>query len=279
MPWRRRSPQSSGSISGCACGFRRRTSRRRSPSSSRVPAATATPRSSPTLRAVLYGAGYHVLTMPSPTFPGFIVSASSTGVAGDLEQDAARSVRRDGRDHRPPAAQGANHRRRRARLQSWAARMPPSSSRSMPPSTSCAYPPGADDQSAGQPVRHGGPARQALRRSRSERRCRTSSGSISSSTPRSPILPRVRSGRARRGFPARGRRLGTEDRCAVLAAIALTFRIALSNVFFAGDLYSGAGVVTDPAHPPGSGIRWRDRAVCAARRSRSTSPGCSRRTT
>ena len=39
------------------------------------------------LRAVLYGAGYHVLTLPSPTFPGFIVSASSTGVAGDLEQD------------------------------------------------------------------------------------------------------------------------------------------------------------------------------------------------
>jgi Alpha/beta hydrolase family len=39
------------------------------------------------LRAVLYGAGYHVLTMPSPTFPGFIVSTSSTGVAGDLMQD------------------------------------------------------------------------------------------------------------------------------------------------------------------------------------------------
>jgi hypothetical protein len=41
-----------------------------------------------TLRAVLYGAGYHVLTMPSPTFPNFIVSASSTGVAGDLWQDS-----------------------------------------------------------------------------------------------------------------------------------------------------------------------------------------------
>lgn len=40
------------------------------------------------LRAALYGAGYHVLTMPSPTFPGFIVSTSSTGVAGDLIQDA-----------------------------------------------------------------------------------------------------------------------------------------------------------------------------------------------
>src|ERR1700731_1990238 len=40
-----------------------------------------------TLRGALYGAGYHLLTMPSPTFPGFIVSASSTGVAGDLMQD------------------------------------------------------------------------------------------------------------------------------------------------------------------------------------------------
>jgi hypothetical protein len=33
-------------------------------------------------------------------------------------------------------------------------------------------------------------------------------------------------------------------------AIALTFRIALINVFFAGDLYSGSGVVVDPRHPP-----------------------------
>src|SRR6202167_4893328 len=39
------------------------------------------------LRAILYGAGYHVLTVPSPTFPGFIVSASTTRVAGDLTQD------------------------------------------------------------------------------------------------------------------------------------------------------------------------------------------------
>jgi hypothetical protein len=40
------------------------------------------------LRATLYGAGYHVLTMPSPTNPGFIAAASSTGVAGDLLQDS-----------------------------------------------------------------------------------------------------------------------------------------------------------------------------------------------
>ena len=40
------------------------------------------------LRATLYGAGYHVLTLPSPTNPGFIAAASSTGVAGDLMQDS-----------------------------------------------------------------------------------------------------------------------------------------------------------------------------------------------
>jgi hypothetical protein len=34
------------------------------------------------------------------------------------------------------------------------------------------------------------------------------------------------------------------------AAIALTFRIALANMFLAGDLYSGAGDVVDPNHPP-----------------------------
>jgi pimeloyl-ACP methyl ester carboxylesterase len=42
------------------------------------------------------------------------------------------------------------------------------------------------------------------------------------------------------------------------AAIALTFRIALSNVFFAGDLYSGAGVVLDPQHPPKPGDSLED---------------------
>jgi hypothetical protein len=34
------------------------------------------------------------------------------------------------------------------------------------------------------------------------------------------------------------------------AAIALTFRLDLANVFFAGDLYAGTGVVVDPKHPP-----------------------------
>jgi len=37
------------------------------------------------------------------------------------------------------------------------------------------------------------------------------------------------------------------------AAIALSFRLDLVNMFFAGDLYAGTGVVTDPRHPPGVG--------------------------
>ncbi len=34
------------------------------------------------------------------------------------------------------------------------------------------------------------------------------------------------------------------------AAIALSFRIDLENMFFAGDIYAGTGVVVDPKHPP-----------------------------
>ncbi|HXI76848.1 MAG TPA: hypothetical protein VNH21_06910, partial [Steroidobacteraceae bacterium] len=34
------------------------------------------------------------------------------------------------------------------------------------------------------------------------------------------------------------------------AAIALSFRIDLVNMFFAGDLYAGTGVIVDPKHPP-----------------------------
>ena len=40
------------------------------------------------LRGVLHGAGYHVISLPSPTHPEFLISASSTGVAGYMPQDA-----------------------------------------------------------------------------------------------------------------------------------------------------------------------------------------------
>ncbi|MGP8003809.1 MAG: alpha/beta hydrolase family protein [Smithella sp.] len=37
----------------------------------------------------LYRAGYHVITLPSPTYPNFIISASYNHVPGDLTEDAA----------------------------------------------------------------------------------------------------------------------------------------------------------------------------------------------
>ncbi|MEN6320009.1 MAG: alpha/beta hydrolase [Syntrophaceae bacterium] len=37
----------------------------------------------------LYKAGYHVITLPSPTHPNFIISASRSHIPGDLSEDAA----------------------------------------------------------------------------------------------------------------------------------------------------------------------------------------------
>ncbi len=40
------------------------------------------------LTRIFYAGGYHVLAVPSPTFPNFAVTASTTGVPGRVEQDA-----------------------------------------------------------------------------------------------------------------------------------------------------------------------------------------------
>ncbi|MCX5733473.1 MAG: alpha/beta fold hydrolase [candidate division NC10 bacterium] len=42
-----------------------------------------------TMMEELYTAGYHVVTLPSPTHPNFIISASSSHVPGELTEDAA----------------------------------------------------------------------------------------------------------------------------------------------------------------------------------------------
>ena len=41
------------------------------------------------LAAALYAAGFHVLGLPSPTFPNFIVTASATSVPGQMRDDAS----------------------------------------------------------------------------------------------------------------------------------------------------------------------------------------------
>ena len=42
-----------------------------------------------TMMEEFYAAGYHVVTLPSPTHPNFIISASASHVPGDLTEDAA----------------------------------------------------------------------------------------------------------------------------------------------------------------------------------------------
>src|SRR6202142_923036 len=202
------------------------------------------------LRAVLYGAGYHVLTMPSPTFPGFIVSASSTGVASDLLQD--------GRDLYAAIQQIVAHLPRKVRI--------------------------TDIDILGYSL---GGANAAIVKSidAEERKLNIHRAlminppvSLFSTVGRLDKLYAITLGNGDAGverfyqqlYAALANLYRASDRveldedflfeaaASILktkaefsTAIALTFRIALINVFFAGDLYSGSGVVVDPKHPPG----------------------------
>ncbi len=202
-----------------------------------------------TLRAVLYGAGYHVLTMPSPTFPGFIVSASSTGVAGDLLQD--------GRDLYAAMQQIISHLPRGLRI--------------------------TDIDVLGYSL---GGANAAIVKSidAAEHKLNIHRAvminppvSLFASVGRLDKLYAITLGQGEAGverfyqklYAALANLYRASDRveldedfllgaaASILktdaefsAAIALTFRLALVNMFFAGDLFSRAGVVVDPNHPP-----------------------------
>jgi hypothetical protein len=201
------------------------------------------------LRGALYGAGYHVLTMPSPTFPGFIVSSSSTGVAGDLHQDS----------HDLYAA-----------MQQIIAHLPQKVQIT-------------DIDVLGYSL---GGANAGVIKSidASEGKLHIHRAvmidppvSLFASVARIDKLFAISIGPSDAGIEALYRRLYAElanlyrasDRveldegfmlgaaAATLktdaefsAAIALSFRIDLVNMFFAGDLYAGTGVVVDPRHPP-----------------------------
>jgi hypothetical protein len=204
------------------------------------------------LRAVLYGAGYHVLTLPSPTHPGFIAAASSTGVAGDLMQD--------GRDLYATAQQIIAHLPRKVRI--------------------------TEIDVLGYSL---GGAHAAVLKSIDavEQRLKIrravmidSPVSLFASMQRLDELFVLSIGTDEQGIDRFYRRLYARlanfyrmsdqvrledtDLFAALAAtlhtdtdfsaaIALTFRIAMINVFYTGDLYAGTGVVTDPRHPPRPG--------------------------
>ncbi|MDB6008945.1 MAG: hypothetical protein JWL65_1195 [Gammaproteobacteria bacterium] len=205
-----------------------------------------------TLRGALYGAGYHVLTLPSPTFPGFIVSTSSTGVAGDLLQDG----------HDLYAA-----------MQRIIAHLP-------------RHAPITDIDVLGYSL---GGANAAIVKSidATEGKLKIHRAvminppvSLFSSINRLDQLFALNIGSGDAGLENLYRKLYTRlanlyrasDKVQIddtdllgaaasvlrtdadfSAAIALTFRLELVDVFFAGDLYARSGVVIDPQHPPGAG--------------------------
>jgi pimeloyl-ACP methyl ester carboxylesterase len=201
------------------------------------------------LRAALFGAGYHVLTMPSPTFPGFIASASSTGVAGDLMQDGEDLYAAAGAiiAHLPESVKitevnvvgyslgGANAavmkfidaRERKLNIRRAVMVDPPVSL--------------------------------FASIDRLDRLFTSSIGAGEQDIDRLYRRLYVRLA----NFYRSSERVHIEDTdllaaaAAVLrtdadfsAAIALTFRITLMNMFYVGDLYAGTGIVVDPQRPP-----------------------------
>jgi hypothetical protein len=201
------------------------------------------------LRGALYGAGYHVLTLPSPTFPGFIVSASSTGVAGDLMQD--------GRDLYAAMQQIVAHLPRKVQIteidvlgyslgganaavvksiDATEGKLKIHRAVMIDPPVSLFASIGRLDKLFAISIGSGDDAiEQLYRRLYAEL----------------ANLYRV-SGRVQidEDFLLGAAATVLKTDAEFSAAIALSFRADLVNVFFAGDLYAGTGVVVDARHPP-----------------------------
>ncbi len=206
---------------------------------------------------MLYGAGYHVLTLPSPTFPGFIVSTSSTGVAGDLLQD--------GQDLYQAMQRIVAHLPRKVRITEVDV---------------LGYSLGAANAGVVKSI----DAREHKLRihravmieppvslfdsiGRMDKLFALSIGSGDAGVER---LYQKLYAQLANFYRASDRVAIDEDfllsaAAAVLttdaefsAAIALSFRVDLMNMFFAGDLYARTGVVVDPRHPPRVGAALED---------------------
>ena len=201
------------------------------------------------LRGALYGAGYNVLTVPSPTFPGFIVSASSTGVAGDLMQDSRdvyaalqqiighlpRRVRITDIDVLGYSLGGANAAvvksidAREGKLKIHRAVM-------IDPPVSLFASVGRLDKLFALSIGSGDDAIEIL-----YRKLYAELANLYRASDRVQIDESFLLGAAASA-------LRTDEEFS--AAIALAFRLDLVDMFFAGDLYARTGVVVDPNHPP-----------------------------
>jgi hypothetical protein len=201
------------------------------------------------LRGALYGAGYHVLTMPSPTFPGFIVSTSSTGVAGDLTQDGhdlyaamqqiiahlPRKVQITEIDVLGYSLGGANAAIVKS-IDATEAKIKIHRAVMIDPPVSLFSSIGRLDKLFAINIGSNDDALERL-----YRRLYAELANLYRASARVQIDEDFILGAAATA-------LKTDAEFS--AAIALSFRIDLVNVFFAGDLYAGTGVVVDPKHPP-----------------------------
>jgi hypothetical protein len=201
------------------------------------------------LRGALYGAGYHVLTLPSPTFPDFIVSASSTGVAGDLMQDGQdlyaamqqivahlpRKVRITDIDVLGYSLGGANAAVVKS-IDATEGKLRIHRAVMIDPPVSLFASIGRLDKLFASSIGSGDDAIENL-----YRRLYAELANLYRASDRVEIDEDFILGAA-------ASVLKTDAEFS--AAIALSFRVDLVNVFFAGDLYAGTGVVVDPEHPP-----------------------------
>jgi hypothetical protein len=202
-----------------------------------------------TLRAVLYGAGYHVLTMPSPTFPGFITSTSSTGVAGDLMQDGRdlysamqvivshlpRKVRITDIDVLGYSLGGANAAIVKS-IDDGEHKLHIHRAVMINPPVSLFSSIGRLDKLFAQTIGSGDMGVELLYRRLYAQLANFYRASDSLSVDEGFLLT------------AAAATLKTDTEFS--QAIALSFRIDLVDMFFAADLYAKTGVVTDPNHPP-----------------------------
>jgi hypothetical protein len=201
------------------------------------------------LRGALYGAGYHVLTMPSPTFPGFIVAASSTGVAGDLMQDGRDlyAAMQQVIDHLPRKVQiteidvlgyslgGANAAIVKA-IDATQGKLKIHRALMIEPPVSLFASVGRLDKLFAASIGTGDDAIEGL-----YRKLYAELANLYRASDRVQVDETFLLGAAATVFR-------TDEEFS--AAIALSFRIDLVNMFFAGDLYAGTGVIVDPKHPP-----------------------------
>ncbi|HEX3951345.1 MAG TPA: hypothetical protein VHW95_15930 [Steroidobacteraceae bacterium] len=209
------------------------------------------------LRAALYGAGYHVLTMPSPTFPGFIASASSTGVAGDLEQD--------GHDLYRAMQEILAHLPRRVHIthidvlgyslggadaavvksiDSAEGKLKIERAVMINPPVSLFSSVGRLDRLFAASIGPGDQAVELL-----YRRLYAQIANLYRASDRLELDEDFL-------FGAAAATLKTDAEFS--AAIALTLRLQLIDMFFIGDLYAKTGVITDPKHPPRLGDSLAD---------------------